>query len=563
PVARPIRRIPLPLEAKVRIELERLVNMGVLQPVESSKLISWCTPIVIVRKQNEEIRICGDFKTTLNEVIPRDHYTIPSLDSLLVKLSGSSLFSVIDLKDAFNQIPIEEDSQSLLTIGTPYGYYKYTRLPFGLSVAPNLFQRVMDDLLRDIPNVAVYLDDIIVLERLNKAGFCIKEQKLTLAKSEIRYLGMVLDRKGLRPDGDKLKCIRNMPKPTNVKQLKSFLVRWAWKLSAYDYDIEYRSGSTNIVADALSRLPVNDFSSDHDDKVIASLLTADLSKFKIQKQELIQETSKDYILSRILVYVQNGWPTICTDPSLVPYFQRRTEIQLVDGLLLFNGRLIIPSCLRERTLKTFHEGHLGTNSMKSWIRYYTYWPKIDEDVVRFIKLCAPCQRHRNAIPEVQLSPWYPDVEKGERISIDIAGPMDDKKFWVVIVDAHTKWAEIQSVSSVTSTRIIRILRAYFVRFGYAREVLSDNGPQFRSLEFKQFLERYGITHIKATPYHPRTNGGVERAIQTFKRRYYAAREEGLSPEDALADVIFDYRNSVHSATNLLPANLMFGRNLKC
>ncbi|XP_055714375.1 uncharacterized protein K02A2.6-like [Phlebotomus papatasi] len=241
PIFRPKRPVPYPVMAQVEDELQRLEQKGIIKPVTSSE---WAAPIVVARKANGSVRICGDYSTGLNQVLEDNKYPIPTPDDIFQKLASGKIFSNIDLSDAYLQIPVDEDSQKLLIIHTHRGLYHFTRLAPGVSVAPGQFQCIVEGMLSGIDNVAVYFDDICVsgpdinshistvkqvLQRLQDYGFHIKLEKCNFFQTQvkqdvsIKYLGHILDCHGLRPDPGKIAAIKDMPPPKDISQLRSFL----------------------------------------------------------------------------------------------------------------------------------------------------------------------------------------------------------------------------------------------------------------------------------------------------------------------------------------------------
>ena len=129
-------------------ELDRLEHQGVIKKVPHS---DWATPIVVVRKAGGKVRICGDFKITINPVLKTDIYPLPLPEELFQSLNGGSKFPKIDLADVYLQIELEEESKKLVVVNTHKGLYQYQRLPFGLSCAPALFQKIIDQTIADLP----------------------------------------------------------------------------------------------------------------------------------------------------------------------------------------------------------------------------------------------------------------------------------------------------------------------------------------------------------------------------------------------------------------------------
>ena len=159
PIFKGPRSIPFALRPKVHAELERLVKAGVIEPVQFS---DWAAQIVPVMKPDGSVRICGDYKVTVNQVAEPDSYPIPWIDYLFASLAGGQTFSKLDLAHAYQQVELEENSKKLTVINTPKGLFQYNRLPFGVSAAPAIFQRTIEGVLQGIPNVCVYLDDILI-----------------------------------------------------------------------------------------------------------------------------------------------------------------------------------------------------------------------------------------------------------------------------------------------------------------------------------------------------------------------------------------------------------------
>ena len=153
------RRVPYAIKKKVEEAIEKNVQSGIWIPVRSS---DWAAPIVPVQKVDGSIRLCGDYKLTVNQVCKVDSYPLPRIEDIYAELSGGQAFTKIDLSQAYSQIPIDDESQKFLTVNTHMGLYRVTRLPFGVSAAVGIFQRIMSGILRGLKGVAVYLDDILI-----------------------------------------------------------------------------------------------------------------------------------------------------------------------------------------------------------------------------------------------------------------------------------------------------------------------------------------------------------------------------------------------------------------
>ncbi|XP_075732178.1 uncharacterized protein K02A2.6 isoform X2 [Rhipicephalus microplus] len=228
------RSIPYALRDRVTQELDRLVAIGVLSPVQHS---DWATPIVPVLKKDGTVRICGDFKATLNPACTVEQYPLPVIEDMFASLNGGEYFSILDLRDAYNQVPLDEAARKLCVINTHRGLFSYNRLPFGISSAPAIFQRKMDAILSGLPGVQAYLDDVLVseargdgserlksvLQRFREHGVKLRSDKCSFRQPSVTYLGHRIDREGLHPTEKNLEAIAQAPRPQNVAELRSFL----------------------------------------------------------------------------------------------------------------------------------------------------------------------------------------------------------------------------------------------------------------------------------------------------------------------------------------------------
>ncbi|XP_020898619.1 uncharacterized protein K02A2.6, partial [Exaiptasia diaphana] len=216
-------------------ELDRLLEEEVIEPVKFS---DWAAAIVPVIKPDGEVRICGDFKVTVNQAAKLEQYPLPTMEDLRFKLAGGSRFTKLDLSHAYFQLMLDEESKVYTTINTHCGLFQYNRLPFGISSATAIFQRTIESLLQGIENTAVYIDDIIltgkndkehmdtldqVLKGLEDAGLRLKRSKCIFMAEEVTCLGHRIDKAGIHPVPDKVEAIANARRPTNVGELKSFL----------------------------------------------------------------------------------------------------------------------------------------------------------------------------------------------------------------------------------------------------------------------------------------------------------------------------------------------------
>ena len=229
------RPIPFAIKEAVGAELDKLEASGIIEKVSCS---DWAAPIVPVPKANGHFRICGDYKVTVNPVLEVDQYPLPSPLEIFATLAGGQKFSKLDLTSAFQQLELAADSKKFTTINTHQGLHQYTRLPFGISSSPAIFQKAMDIILHGIANVKCYIDDILitgpsdtahlknleeVLKRLKEHGVKANQAKCQFLQDSVVFLGHKITSQGIHTTKDKLDAVLKAPSPKNVQQLRSFL----------------------------------------------------------------------------------------------------------------------------------------------------------------------------------------------------------------------------------------------------------------------------------------------------------------------------------------------------
>ena len=229
-----LRRLPLTLREEVSKELRRLEEIDVIEKIDSS---SWISNLVVARRPTGEIRLCVDLRDVNKAIIP-DKYPLPSQEELMTEFCGSTIFSKLDLRKSYLQIPLHEDSKYLTAFITYDGVFQYKRMPYGLSSTPSAFQKILSSILSGVKGAFNIIDDSIVHgkdseqhdERLNEVLSLLNEHHLSLntgkcvfSATEVGFFGYSVSAAGVRPLESNVKAILDLPEPKNVKELASFL----------------------------------------------------------------------------------------------------------------------------------------------------------------------------------------------------------------------------------------------------------------------------------------------------------------------------------------------------
>ncbi|KAL5493850.1 hypothetical protein EMCRGX_G015084 [Ephydatia muelleri] len=229
------RAVPFALRKQVEEILQQQVEDGELQPVEQSE---WAAPIVVVKKKDGGIRICADFKMTINPYLRHKTFPLPTPEEIFATLANGESFTKLDLARAYKQMEVASDSQLLLTITTHMGLFKFSRLPFGVATAPAMWQRAMSIVFQGCKRVVYYMDDILVtgntreehesnlrqvFQRLQQYGLRINLSKCHFFQHTVEFLGHSISTDGIRPTDERIRGVVGAPVPTNKGELKSFL----------------------------------------------------------------------------------------------------------------------------------------------------------------------------------------------------------------------------------------------------------------------------------------------------------------------------------------------------
>ena len=634
----------------------------------------------------DKVRICID-PFNLNQAIKREDHPMKTIEEVASRLPGAKIFSTLDTASGFWQIQLDEESANLTCFNTPFRRYKFNRLPFGITSAPEVFQRTVEMLFEDIDGCEIIVDDILVwgkdedehdrrlvdvLERAQKINLKLRKEKCKIKTEKLLYIGHQLTANGLKPDVEKVAAIAGMPELMCKKDVQRFIgmiqhlakfipklsekaqplrnllkkdTAWQWnheqqkafqdlqqacceppilkyydvtkpvtisadssqsglgavcmqegqpvayasraltmtqqtyaqiekemlaivfacekfhnyiygrevevetdhkpliyifkkplhecparlqrmrlRLQQYQLKVCYKKGCELYIADTLSRAYLVSKNDDSLEEKLEVHIILPMSTERLEQLRVM--TSKDPILQVMKTTIEVGWPASKSqvNPVLGHYWDFKEELAVHDDVIFKNDKVIIPTSLRPFMLKAVHQPHLGITASKRRAPELMYWPGINKDIEKMVKTCEVCNSHQKPQQKEPLHSHPVPSRPFERIGADLFE--FEQKQYLITADFYSGWFEIDLLPSPNTSTVIQKLKAHMSRYGIPDVLMTDNGPQFDSCEFKQFQKRWGFQHITSSPCYPQSNGGIERAVQTAKLFMQKARDSG-------------------------------------
>ena len=341
--------------------------------------------------------------------------------------------------------------------------------------------------------------------------------------------------------------------------------RWVLRLQPYQFKVKYIPGKQNI-ADPLSRLsqpretvqPSKPPPNDAEEFVKFVAVTA--TPKAMTTREIERASAEDNELSELRRCITtNQWEST----QCKKYIPVSSELCVIGKLVLRGTRIVIPQVLRQQTLTLAHEGHIGIVSMKQRLRSKVWWPGINREAERYCKTCHSCQLVSQPSPPEPLKPTTLPQGPWKHLAIDLLGPFPSGDSILVVVDYFSRYYEVKIMKSTISEKIIEALEQIFATHGLPLSVTSDNGPQFISDTIEQCFTNCGIEHRKTTPPWPQANGEVERQNRSLLKRIKIAQAENKNWKKELLTYLIAYRTTPHTTTGVSPAEILFGRKLRC
>lgn len=333
--------------------------------------------------------------------------------------------------------------------------------------------------------------------------------------------------------------------------------RWALKLSQFNYKFVYSKGSDNVHSDFLSRLPLPETVTEAEPYELIFALES-LEGTAVDHEVVKEHTDRDHNLVQLKSFIKHGSPHTIKNKDLSKYKTHIPNMSIMKGCIMFHNRVVIPGALRSLVLNLFHKNHPGIVAMKSLARSLIWYPGLDSDVENLVKSCNICQAVRSRPPQNVHVPWPTPSRPWQRLHIDHFFYED--KICLLVIDALSKYIEVEVAKNVSVQETIDLLRIVFSRHGLPDVICSDNATCFSATQFSSFLRKHGIEHVTSPPYSPASNGQAERGVRVIKD--LLKKQQKTDPfRNRLARVLFHYRCVPHNVTQMAPSIALNGRRL--
>lgn len=335
-----------------------------------------------------------------------------------------------------------------------------------------------------------------------------------------------------------------------------------------DYQVTWRKGKDNP-ADFLSRhaVPLKQLprqvreETKEFEKTVWYIQYAPFTE-AISMDKIIESTNKDPVLCDLKKHIQIGY-IAKAKPELTAFRKVFDQLTISDeGLILKDEKIVLPQKMLKVALAKAHQGgHPGINSLKRRIRSHFWLPKLNEAVEKFVKGCDKCLLFSPKYTKENIHAQRVPEKSWSEVSVDLFGPMPNKKHVLVVTDNMSRFPDAKIVPSTDAKSVLPALDSIYASYGQPESHRTDNGPPFNSKEFEEYSKSNGIQHIKTFPYHPQANP-AECVMKPLGKTMKAAFYDRKDPNESLQQFLSNYRATPHSVTNIAPGNILFRHGYK-
>ena len=372
---------------------------------------------------------------------------------------------------------------------------------------------------------------------------CTKFHKLIYGKDDIK----------IESDHKPLETL--LKKPMHISPMR--IQRMRLKLQPYTFNLVHVSGKNIGLADCLSRFPQEP---DLEDEVMDDDLMVCIADTVSQNihSKLKAETDNDEELQELKKLILFGWQKNqrSTDHIGNLYGEYQGELSTYNGVIYRGDRVVIPRSMRPEMLNTLHTSHMGIVKTKQRARDIIFWPGMNKQIEEMIKKCPTCLEFQNKQPKEPMIPHPIPSLPWNKVATDLFEL--DGNHYLVMVDYYSNFIEVAPLSDTRTTTVLRQVKANIARHGIMETLMSDNGPQFSSEEFRIAMKKYKINHITSSPLYPQSNGLAEKAVQTVKKMIKKCKATGNDIYLALLDLNNTPRDDLIGS----PVQRLMGRRTK-
>ncbi|XP_043213930.1 uncharacterized protein K02A2.6-like [Amphibalanus amphitrite] len=549
-----LRTLPYAVRQEVSDHLESLEAQGVIEKVPCGSS-PWLSPIVVVRKRGGEgLRICLDL-TAVNKAIVANGYPIPPMQEMLDKLRGAKVMSKLDMKSAYHQLELHEESRNLTAFVHEGQTWRYKRCCFGLKSLPQCFQKLMETVLQGIPGVQVYLDDVLVtaptraehdarlstvMKRLKDYDITLNRDKCLLGVVSLEFLGFVVSERGIEISPDRVQGLRDMGQPQNTKELQAALGSLAfYSKFVPNFSSRVEPLRQPLRKDAPAFRWTEEMTAALEDVKSAILNSSALAPFDPSLQTFVTTDASDVGLGAVLSQIHpDGERVVAFASSTLSAAQRKYSVTDREGL----------ACVW---------------ACQKWHKYL--WGK--EFVLRTDHAALRSLLSAKGIgrASMRMSRWAVKLMNYAFQVQHIEGKLNQADGISRLPGSHGVAEDEDQLVAALEEMMPAVSSADIAAAGLEDDevkLVSDNGTHFTSARFASFLQANGIKHIKVSPYHPAGSGAVERFNRSLKSAIQIGEQQKADRRRHVQQFLMVYRATPHATTGRSPSELLHGRQLR-